>query len=157
MAKRTKKPDAIPLESLFLDGGFQRNFEIEMRSSDRTSELKRAIMGELVSNAKANVLSKQSQRKKASLPRPKKNDRDTALDSVIRGILRHSPGEGPGALWVHFKCALEEWSGGEVHETGNGNSRSYRYEPGEDTKSIAIETFRKKVSYLRKGGRSNRP
>jgi hypothetical protein len=53
--KKTPKPDAIPLETLFLDEGFQRNYEIMMREDPGDPKLKAVLTAELISNAARRV------------------------------------------------------------------------------------------------------
>lgn len=138
------------MESIFLEKGFQRNFEIEMRSVCGDPALKHLILSELASNAKTNVLNKEGQRKKSSLPRPKKNEFGDTRNDVIRKLVRQHPEESIGALWTHFRTALAEWSDSEVRERNAGQGRSYRYEMDNKVQSIAIETFRKVVRIIRK-------
>jgi hypothetical protein len=60
MKTKAKKPEAIPLEEIFTCAGFNRNFKIMRKNPrDRDLALMEAINQELVSNASANVVSKQ--------------------------------------------------------------------------------------------------
>jgi len=146
MSKRLRKPEFIPVEWLFLQKGFTRNYKMLKPEDD----VKAMIEDALIANAVANVETKESQRRKSVRPRPKKNDRGDTRDGLIEKLARQRPGEGPSELWVHFKTELEEWSEGEAHETGKGDSRSYQYERGEEKQRIGFRAFREKVSVFRK-------
>ncbi|APZ42923.1 hypothetical protein [Acidihalobacter ferrooxydans] len=66
---KKKKPDHIPLESLFKDDSFLRHAEFLFHYEERDAtdpRLKLAILGELARNAGENVRKKDSRREQAS-------------------------------------------------------------------------------------------
>lgn len=63
---KKNKPNGIPLKTLFLSPSFQRNFEIFMSEDPSDTELYRAIMTELFSNASQNVMSEQKHHEASS-------------------------------------------------------------------------------------------
>ncbi|WP_129112230.1 hypothetical protein [Burkholderia pseudomallei] len=148
---KIKKPEGIPLAAMAEDPGFKRNLKILIREKRSNEPLVDAIIDELVSNTNANLLSKEGQRKKATRPRPTKNDSGDALDGVIGTVAKDHPGERPGEIWPHLKTAIVEWSGDSVTETGADDSRRYTFRRGDQWDAITFGTFRKKLKLARSG------
>ena len=94
--------------------------------------------------------SRVSQKTKAGKVRAASNDIGQSLDDVIRGLAREHREMRANEVWPHLKTAIEEWSGDSVAETGQGDSRSYRYAHEGKADSIMYNTFRKKLAVARK-------
>lgn len=68
MKKKAPRPEGIPLETLFADKRFQRNYEMLMSEPVGASDpaLKKAITSELTSNATENVAAKRKHARASS-------------------------------------------------------------------------------------------